>query len=58
MKDLLSILRFLVACAVIFGCGYFVAKPHNTADRMFAPGVCLMAMAYLWRRDRPKLFSI
>lgn len=58
MKELLSTFRFLLACTIIFGCGYFVAKPHNSADRIFAPVLCLLAMAYLWRSGGPKSLSI
>ena len=37
MKGFFAAIRFLLACTVIFGSGYFFAKPHNGADRTFAP---------------------
>ena len=49
MKELYSALRFLLACAVIFGSGYFLAKPRSDADQMFAPFLCAFGVYHLWR---------
>jgi hypothetical protein len=51
MKQWYSTFRFLLACAIIFGSGYVVAKPRNEADKMFAPVVCGIAVYSLWRRS-------
>lgn len=53
MKELYTALRFLLACALIFGSGYFVAKPRNEADRMFAPFLCAFGVYHLWRGRAP-----
>ena len=53
MKELYSAFRFLMACVIIFGSGYFVAKPRNDADKMFAPFLCALAVYYLWRGRAP-----
>ena len=53
MKELYTALRFLVACAVIFGSGYFLAKPRSDADKMFAPFLCAFAVYHLWRGRSP-----
>ena len=49
MRELYNAFRFLLACAVIFGSGYFVAKPRNSADKLFAPLLCAIAVYSLWR---------
>jgi hypothetical protein len=53
MRQPFNAVRFLLACAIIFGSGYFVAKPHSNADRQFAPLMCLLAVSYLWRSRNP-----
>jgi hypothetical protein len=57
MKELFDDFRFWLACVIIFASGYFVAKPHNSADRTFAPVFCLLAMIYLWRSRKPNSFG-
>jgi hypothetical protein len=32
MKELYNAFRFLLACVIIFGSGYLLAKPHNGRD--------------------------
>jgi hypothetical protein len=49
MKELYNAFRFLLSCVVIFGSGYFVAKPRHDADKIFAPWLCAIAVYYLWR---------
>jgi hypothetical protein len=44
MKELYNAFRFLVACVIIFGSGYLLAKPHNGADKLFAPLLCVIAV--------------
>jgi hypothetical protein len=33
--------------------GYLLAKPHNGADKLFAPLMCLIAVYSLWRGRTP-----
>jgi len=40
---------FFLACVILFGSGYFVAKPRNDADKIFAPLLGAIAVYYLWR---------
>src|ERR1700686_4620712 len=54
MKQWYNNFRFFVACAVIFGAGYFFAKPRNDADKMFAPGIAAIGVLSLWRARRSK----
>jgi hypothetical protein len=49
MKQLYNAFRFILACAIIFGCGYLVARPRVDADKIFAPLLCALAVYYLWR---------
>jgi hypothetical protein len=49
MKQLYNPFRFFVACAIIFGSGYFVAKPRNKVDTPFVILVCAFAVRHLWR---------
>jgi hypothetical protein len=53
MKELYSAFRFFVACVMIFGSGYFFAKPRSEADRIFAPLLCALAVYHLWRGRAP-----
>jgi hypothetical protein len=53
MKELYNTFRFLLACVIIFGSGYLLAKPHNGADKLFAPSMCLIAVYSLWRGRTP-----
>jgi hypothetical protein len=53
MKELYNTFRFLLACAIIFGSGYFVAKPRSDADKPFAILVCAFAVYHLWRGRTP-----
>lgn len=53
VRELYSALRFLVACAILFGSGYFVAKPRNDADKLFAPFLGAFAVYHLWRGRAP-----
>jgi hypothetical protein len=55
MKRLYAAFRFLSACAVIFGSGWFMARPRNDADRIFAPYMCGGAVYFLWRDSRDRL---
>jgi hypothetical protein len=53
MKNAFS---FVLACIVLFGSGYFVAKPRNEADKVFAPLLGAIAAYSLWRgRSNPSL---
>ncbi|HEV2697959.1 MAG TPA: hypothetical protein VGU90_08195 [Terriglobales bacterium] len=58
MKGFFAAIRFLLACTVIFGSGYFFAKPHNGTDRTFAPVFVVITVGYLWRSRKPQLPSI
>jgi len=53
MRQLYDRFRFLFACAVILASGYFLAKPRNDADKLFAPVFCLIAVYSLWRGRSP-----
>lgn len=53
MRELYSAFRFLLACLVIFGSGYLLAKPRNDADKVFVPLLCALAVYYLWRGRGP-----
>jgi hypothetical protein len=53
MKELYSGFLFFVACVMIFGSGYFFAKPHSEADRTFAPLLFALAVYHLWRGRAP-----
>ena len=58
MKSYYYAFRFVLACALIFGSGYFVARPHNSADRMFAPVICGMAVYSLWRSQDKDMYGL
>ena len=53
MKDLYRAFRFLVACFMIFGSGYLLAKPRHDADKLLAPLLCAIAVYHLWRGRTP-----
>jgi hypothetical protein len=58
MKHWYYTLRFFLACVVIFGGGYFFAKPRNDADKVFAPGIAGIAVYSLWRSRKSSDLSI
>jgi hypothetical protein len=49
VKQWYFVFRFFLACGLVFASGYFVAKPRNEADKVFAPIVCGIAVYSLWR---------
>jgi hypothetical protein len=49
MKELYNTFRFFLACAIIFGSGYFAAKPRSDVDKPFVAFLCLYALYHLWR---------
>jgi len=49
MKELYNTFRFFLACAIIFGSGYFVARPRSDADKPFVAFLCTFAVYQLWR---------
>ncbi|HUA15272.1 MAG TPA: hypothetical protein VMG31_08230 [Verrucomicrobiae bacterium] len=53
MKQMYKAVRFFLACGVVFASGYFLAKPRNDADRLFAPLLCALAVYSLWRGRYP-----
>ncbi len=53
MEQIYSALRFLLACGILFGSGYLVAKPRNDADKIFAPFLCAFAVYHLLRGRAP-----
>jgi hypothetical protein len=54
MKRWYNIFRFFFACAIIFGGGYFFAKPRNDADKLFAPCIAAIGVSSLWRARKSK----
>jgi hypothetical protein len=54
MKQWYNTFRFFFACAVIFGSGYFFAKPRNDADKLFAPIIAAIGVSSLWRARKSK----
>lgn len=58
MKHWYYTFRFFFAYAMIFGGGYFLAKPRNDADKVFAPGISGIAVYSLWRARKSSGLSI
>jgi hypothetical protein len=56
MKRWFRTSQFFVACAMLFGSGYFFASPRNHADPLFAPTMSGMAVYFLWRRTKSNEF--
>ncbi len=54
MKQSYTTFKFFIACVLIFGSGYLVAKPRSEADKIFAPLICGLAVYSLWRSRRPQ----
>jgi hypothetical protein len=54
MKHWYYTFRFFFACAIIFGGGYFFAKPRNDADKSFAPAIAAIGVLSLWRTRKSK----
>jgi hypothetical protein len=53
MKELYNTLRFFLACAIIFGSGYFAAKPRSVVDKPFVAFLCGLAVYRLWHERTP-----
>jgi hypothetical protein len=58
MKELYNTFRFFLACAIIFGSGYFVAKPRSDADKPFVIFLGAFAVYQLWRVRTPTYRSL
>jgi hypothetical protein len=55
MKQWYNNFQFFFACVIIFGGGYFFAKPRNHADKSFAPCIAAIGVLSLWRARRSNL---
>jgi hypothetical protein len=58
MKSYYYAFRFVLACVLIFGSGYFVARPRNSADRTFAPVICGISVYSLWRSQDKDFYGL